>query len=306
MTSSTDERPVFLVVDDDTDSLRLLRDVLEDAGIAALVAPSGTAALSILSRITPDGILMDAVMPGLDGFETCRQIKQNPEWASIPVIFMTGLKDTENIVRGFTAGGTDYITKPFRVEELTARLLSQITQSRMVRSTRHALDFTGTPLMAVTASGIPSWWNTPADQLLKQLMPGLAISAGVEMPSLSGPLASVALLAVGAAKVEGLTGKTMIAKLLGSVERDEFLIELSIERSDEDTDTSIAALRDSFGLTKREAEVLLWLTRGKANRDIAEIMGCSPRTINKHLEQVFSKMNVENRTAAAMAAVSKL
>ncbi|MGD1932919.1 MAG: response regulator [Candidatus Phaeomarinobacter sp.] len=306
MTSSTDERPVFLVVDDDTDSLRLLRDVLEDAGIAALVAPSGTAALSILSRITPDGILMDAVMPGLDGFETCRQIKQNPEWASIPVIFMTGLKDTENIVRGFTAGGTDYITKPFRVEELTARLLSQITQSRMVRSTRHALDFTGTPLMAVTASGIPSWWNTPADQLLKQLMPGLAISAGVEMPSLSGPLASVALLAVGAAKVEGLTGKTMIAKLLGSVERDEFLIELSIERSDEDTDTSIAALRDSFGLTKREAEVLLWLTRGQANRDIAEIMGCSPRTINKHLEQVFSKMNVENRTAAAMAAVSKL
>lgn len=306
MTSSPDDRPVFLVVDDDTDSLSLLSDVLEGAGISALVAPSGTAALAILSRIVPDGILMDAVMPGLDGFETCRQIKQNPEWAGIPLIFMTGLKDTENIVRGFTAGGIDYITKPFRIEELTARLLSHIAQSRMAKSTRHALDFTGSPLLAVSANGIPSWWNAPADELLRQLLPGQAIAAGSEISGLSDMLISAGVLEGTTATIEGISGKTLIAKLLGTVERDEFLIELSIQHSSEDTDHPIATLRESFGLTKREAEVLLWVTRGKANRDIAEIMSCSPRTINKHLEQVFSKMNVENRTAAAIAAVSKI
>ena len=80
--------------------------------MTVLVAREGDHALSIVEKVTPDVILMDAVMPGTDGFETCRRLKQNRALAHVPVIFMTGLSDTEHIVEGLEAGGVDYVTKP--------------------------------------------------------------------------------------------------------------------------------------------------------------------------------------------------
>ncbi|MBP0650762.1 response regulator, partial [Mycobacterium tuberculosis] len=87
-----------------------------------LVATGGAAALDIVARVNPDVILMDAVMPGLDGFETCRRLKKLPPTAMTPILFMTGLTETEHIVEGLEAGGVDYITKPIVVEELIARI----------------------------------------------------------------------------------------------------------------------------------------------------------------------------------------
>jgi DNA-binding response OmpR family regulator len=116
------DRDIVLVVDDSPETLRLLTDALEEAGMTVLVARAGEHALSIVEKVIPDVVLMDAVMPGTDGFATCRKLKQNRALAHVPIIFMTGLSDTEDIIKGLEAGGVDYITKPIVPGEMLARI----------------------------------------------------------------------------------------------------------------------------------------------------------------------------------------
>ena len=143
MNNHKKQRPVVLVVDDAIDSIHMLNDVLEDAAFTVLVALEGAQALTITQNITPDIILLDAIMPNMDGFETCRRLKQNPDLANVPIIFMTGLSDTEHVVMGLGAGGVDYITKPINAEELVARMRVHLTNARMTQSARSALDTAG-------------------------------------------------------------------------------------------------------------------------------------------------------------------
>jgi signal transduction histidine kinase len=112
----------ILIVDDTPNNIRLLFDVLNRAGFVVSVVKSGEAALQKLSQIQPDLILLDVMMPGIDGFETCRRIKANPEHSDIPIVFMTALSDTDRIVAGLQLGAVDYITKPIQVEEVLARV----------------------------------------------------------------------------------------------------------------------------------------------------------------------------------------
>src|SRR3569832_2982051 len=105
MNTESKKRDVALVVDDSPETLRLLTDALDGVGMTVMVALDGTAAMRIVDQITPDIILLDAVMPGIDGFETCRRLKREAGLADVPVIFMTGLAETEYIVRGLDAGG---------------------------------------------------------------------------------------------------------------------------------------------------------------------------------------------------------
>ena len=111
-----------LVVDDSPDSLSLINDILEKEGISTLVALEGSQAITIAEQIKPDIILLDAMMPKLDGVETCTRLKQNRELQHIPVIFMTGLTDSESTLKGLNAGGVDYIVKPVNPDELVARI----------------------------------------------------------------------------------------------------------------------------------------------------------------------------------------
>jgi signal transduction histidine kinase len=112
----------ILIVDDTPNNIRLLFDVLDRAGFVISVVKSGEAALQKLSQIQPDLILLDVMMPGIDGFETCRRIKANPEHFDIPIVFMTALSETDRIVAGLQLGAVDYITKPIQVEEVLARV----------------------------------------------------------------------------------------------------------------------------------------------------------------------------------------
>src|SRR3569623_1766434 len=105
MNTESKKRAVALVVDDSPATLRQLTDALDGAGMTVMVALDGAAALRIVDQITPDIILLDAVMPGIDGFEICRRLKREAGLANVPVIFMTGLAETEHIVRGLEAGG---------------------------------------------------------------------------------------------------------------------------------------------------------------------------------------------------------
>ena len=103
----------ILIVDDIPANLNLLRQTLESEGYTIIGAPSGEVALQIAARAQPDLILLDVMMPGIDGFETCRYLKADDATADIPVIFITAKEETESLVEGFRVGGVDYITKPF-------------------------------------------------------------------------------------------------------------------------------------------------------------------------------------------------
>src|SRR5690606_17481877 len=135
----------------------LINDTLEEAGFNVLVALEGRQALTIARRIRPDMILLDAVMPQMDGFETCRELKKLPELAGIPVIFMTGLSDTRHVVEGLAAGGVDYLTKPIDTDELVARMNVHLNNARLTSSAWQALDSTGQYLLSANRAGQVAW-----------------------------------------------------------------------------------------------------------------------------------------------------
>ena len=273
--------------------------------MTVMVALDGASAMRIVDQITPDIILLDAVMPGIDGFETCRRLKRDAGLSNVPVIFMTGLADTEHIVRGLEAGGVDYVTKPITVEEMLARIRVHLANARMTQSARAALDVSGRFLLAVNRDGRIMWATPQAQKLLADSLGAGAVDEVILPESLRAWLEQAQ--AGRAGSKEGGTKAAAVAipdhpelKLyyMGSAGTNEFLLRLAKEQ----TGLLPSAFSSEFGLTAREGEVLSWLSKGKTNRDIAQILGLSPRTVDKHLEQIYAKLGVENRTAAAAIA----
>ena len=287
----------ILVVDDAPDSLRFLTDTLEGEGYGVRIARDGHAALASLAAELPDLVLMDAVMPGIDGFETTRRIKADPALASVPVIFMTGLTETENVLDGLAAGGVDYVKKPIVLAELLARLKVHLGNARIAAGAQGALDASNRPLLALDGEG-RVLWTTPKSAAILDRRFGVAVG-GQLPPALAGQLQR---LAMGEARVKQdfADGRVEFAAVATKGEERHFRLTETLEGADE------KLLAQRHGLTEREAEVLLWISRGKANREISEILGISPRTVNKHLEQIFEKMGIENRASAAAAAVKTL
>ncbi|CAO3357460.1 response regulator [Azospirillum melinis] len=296
-------RDMILVVDDTPDTLGFLTEAIEQADLTVLVAVDGESALELVGQITPDLVLMDAVMPGLDGFETCRRLKQIPHLSHIPVIFMTGLSDTEHVVKGLEAGGVDYVTKPIVVDELIARIRVHLTNARVAYAARAALDATGRFLLATDGEGRLLWCTPQAERLLAGLHPDAATALAAGLAGLrrtSSPSGSAETYTAELPDGEGV--RRLEFTYLSPANPDEYLFRLSEPTAGRQE----AVLRDALGLTAREAEVLLWIANGKPNRDIGEILGISPRTVNKHLEQVFTKLGVENRASAAALAIRTL
>lgn len=298
MTDSATQ-PIVLAVDDAPDTLNLLTDVLEAAAMTVLVSRSGAAALTLMERIRPDLILMDAVMPDPDGFETCRRIKEQSALAHIPIVFMTGLSDTESVVKGFAAGGVDFVPKPIVASELVARIRVHLANARMAQSARIALDLAGPPLAAADSSGRIVWMTPQGSDMLTRALR----RTGGDTPQWRGAagrrLAGVLARGAGEAEIVSTQEGKVAATFIGAGAPGEYLFRLS----DADSPSDAQRLQRTLGLTARESEVLLWTAQGKSNRDIATILDCSPRTVNKHLEQIYAKLGVDNRTAAAMTAV---
>jgi len=180
----------ILIVDDDPSNLAVVTEYLQESEFEVLVAEDGRIALERARLARPNLILLDVLMPGMDGFETCRRLKQAPGMRTVPVIFMTGLAETERLVEGLSAGGIDYLVKPVVPDELVARLQAHLRVAREMNAAMRARGEEAEPPSAL----------------------------------LPNPL------------------------------------------------------------TQREMDVLEWVARGKTNRDVAEILGMSPRTVNKHLE----------------------
>ena len=112
----------ILIVDDESKNVQLLANLLTGESYEIEAAMSGEEALDWLNERPFDLILMDVMMPGMNGYEVCRKIKENSNLSSIPIIFLTARTETEDIVRGFEAGAVDYVTKPFRTTELLSRV----------------------------------------------------------------------------------------------------------------------------------------------------------------------------------------
>ncbi len=290
-------RDVVLVVDDVPQSVGALCSELEAEGYTVLVAPDGASALERLDLVTPDAILMDARMPGLDGFETCRRIKAQPACAHIPVIFMTGLSETSHIVAGFDAGGVDYVVKPVRAQEVLARLATHVRNARAARLAREAVDVGGMGVLVVDTRGRLAWRSPQAQRWLAEYFPHADDAGCIEWLQPQDPAGAEAEL-----ERTAPDGRALLARRLGAVGLGETMWLLRQRGAGE----TAASRLTIASLTPRETEVLSWIAKGKTNRDVAEILGMSPRTVNKHLEHVFEKLGVETRSAAAALASREL
>jgi DNA-binding response OmpR family regulator len=304
MSAPLEPRDIILLVDDSPDSLSFLTDALEQSGYSVLIATSGASALSIVDRITPDLILLDAVMPAMDGFETCIRFKALSGVAQVPVIFMTGLTETEHVVRALEAGGVDYLNKPINIDELRARIRVHLSNARSAQSARVALDAAGRHLLAVRANG-KILWSTP--QATRLVNAATGSDEGLDLVSARILVWLNEQKAAGSSRDPNFTIETggeatLSLSFLGSIGQDEHLFRLTSQTQASDGER----LKQHFALTVRESEVLVWIAKGKSNRDIGEILGLSSRTVNKHLEQIYVKLGVENRASAAVKAANLL
>ena len=319
---------VVLIVDDVPDNLSVLHDALDESGYTVLVATSGEAALQRALQARPDIVLLDAMMPGMDGFEVAKRLKAMAETTHIPIIFMTGLTETEHLVAALEAGGVDYVTKPIKPKEVMARMGVHLQGARRARQearqagqARNALDAFGyasiTVRMGGSADGRLVWqtplarellmryYGTSAPQTPEPVLDWLRSHMAdaerqVEPPRLAveqGPRRLTFRLHRQTGDGEGGVG----GGSGGSVSGDWLIVMREIS-----DDAVVEAMSLSFKLTAREAEVLYWVVKGKTNRDIGDILGSSPATVKKHLERVYAKLGVETRTAAAGMAMNRI
>ena len=311
---------VVLIVDDVPDNLSLLHDALDEAGYTVLVATDGASALARALQARPDIVLLDAMMPGMDGFEVARRLKAEPATAAIPIVFMTALTETEHVVAAFGAGGVDYVTKPIQPREVLARIAAHTRTARAQRQARNALDAFGHATMVLRQrDGKLVWQTALARTLLRE-------HYGIEGP-FAPPLMVDWVRREAAARAAGQPMQPLVAARGGrrltlelhpmgdapatadsaAAEADdgppdEWLI-VATEAND---GALIEAMMQAFRLTAREAEVLYWVTQGKTNRDVGDILGASPRTVTKHMEHILPKLGVETRTAAAAMVLARV
>ena len=282
---------VILVVDDAIDTLRMLCDALATEGYAVLVARDAEEARQRFEVAVPDAVLLDAVMPGTDGFTLCRELKAVPPWSHVPVLFMTGLSETEQILQGFASGGVDYVVKPLRIPEVLARLATHVRNARATRLAREAVDVAGMGAVVLDGRRRIAWRSPQATRWLEAAFAGNeGAQQGAEWLGSASEAGEAFTLLPG--------GNRLLARHMGQSGFAEAMLLLSVTAAGASAPPRVPPVP----LTPREAEVLSWLAKGKTNRDIADILGMSPRTVNKHLEHIFEKLGVETRTAAAAVA----
>ena len=151
MSDDNNENEALLLVDDNPTNLQVLYQTLETTGCKLLVAKNGETALAIAQKASPNLILLDIMMPGIDGFEVCRRLKDNPDTADIPVIFLSALTETKDKVQGLQLGAVDYVSKPFQPDEVIARVNTHLTIHRLKREVEQKKDALEDELEAASA-----------------------------------------------------------------------------------------------------------------------------------------------------------
>lgn len=311
MTSSTYKtNGIVMIVDDTPENLALLSDTLSESGYRVLVATDGLSALEQIGYLKPDIILMDVMMPGIDGFETCNRLKADPKTATIPILFMTALSELDDLLRGFGEGAVDYLVKPIRPPEVVARIDAHLKQSRNIERAENVLNSGPFSALAITAAGGRITWLPPAGaRWLCDFLQLSALPQDVKVGSfLPAPLLNWIKAQLSSAKgvehapFESVRGDVHFSvKLSPCLNSDEYLLLMEKHSRQWNLDS----VRNALRLTLREAEILMWISRGKTNKEVGLILGSSPRTVNKHLEHIFEKLGVVTRAAAVSMAVQR-
>jgi DNA-binding response OmpR family regulator/DNA-binding CsgD family transcriptional regulator len=294
--------PTVLVVDDTPANLGVVLESLGSGGLRVLMAESGTRALELLARQPVDLVLLDVVMPGLDGFATFARIRQHAAWSNLPVIFMTAIDDPEQKVRALEAGAVDYINKPVHPPEVLARVRTHLE----LRAARRTLERQNAALEAEVAL------RADAEAQLAQSLDRALLVADRDGRIVFQTLRATHLLHKhlpthtpgrlpaelrDAEKLHTQSGTLLLRRFRGPGEDPLTVLQLT-EESAPPGPKELTVL----GLTPRQAEVLYWIAQGKTNGETALILGTSPRTIDKHVEQMLERLGVENRLAAASRA----
>ncbi len=308
-------RPTLLVVDDVPANLGLLLEFLGAAGFTVLVAESGRGALEQLRYSRPDIILLDVLMPGMDGLAVCRRLRDNPATRDIPVLFMTALNETVDKVAGFAAGGVDYVTKPVQPEEVLARVRAHLELRRLQRELVGKNEVLEREIRRRREA---------EDQLQQSLDQAVIVTTRDHSIQFCTKLAwnlleryygAKVLLHLPAPLAAWLDGPQRSAPFVCERERSRLSVRMFSEGGATGTVMLLLAEKvdlagpeplQQLGLTPREAEVLFWLTQGKSSPEIGIILGAALNTVKKHIQNVFQKLGVENRTAAAVRALEVL
>lgn len=289
---------IVLVVDDSPESLGMLNVALNTQGFTALVALNGQQALSIVEKVKPDVVLLDAVMPEMDGFETCKRLKKI--LPNTPIIFMTGLIEIDDVVKGFNAGGIDYVTKPIAPDEVIARIKTHIQTAKLALSAQSALDRTGSNTFCVSAEGRLSWATPNVHQFIEKIC-GTDTSPWARISQKLAPWLNSNELKESETFTINCFSHPLSIQYLGVQDTYHLLkvIELPLNKTH-------TYLQEHLPITKRESEVLYWISFGKTSWEISQILNISPRTANKHLELIYKKLGVDNKTSAAAIALRLL
>lgn len=302
----------ILIVDDVPDNLSVLFEFLSARGFEVLAADSGELAIEQLPHSRPDLILLDVMMPGIDGFETCRRIKAEAAWADVPLFFLTALDDTVDKVRGFALGAVDYITKPIDPDEMLARIEAHLE----LRALRVALEVRNEELDREVQRRVAAermLGRTLAEAVLVLDAAGEVVfrtEAAGNLLARHGGLPEVAVRRGWANGKEAMAWTTA-AGGRGGVVRVEcrpdpsgganVLVGLTeVKRGGGPEDLLV------LGITPREAEVLFWIARGKTSPEIAVILAAATATVKRHVANLLPKLGVETRLAAALRAMEIL
>jgi DNA-binding response OmpR family regulator/DNA-binding CsgD family transcriptional regulator len=303
------EAGTILIVDDVPENLAVLFDVLSEAGYEVLVVESGEVALERIDLMRPDLVLLDVRLPGMDGYAVCRELKASEKTNGIPVIMITGLNETGDKVNGFEAGAVDYVCKPLAPEEVLARVRTHLELRRLrqrlqernhdlmheIRRRRKAereleqsLD---QAVMLVEADGKVQFATRRAWDLLQRFFPDGSM-AGLPPPFLRWLEEGTEMETRFSAPAGDL-----LARRTPGIEKGGSLIRLQEQLKVPDRGEL-----EALGLTPREAEVLYWMAQGKTSPEIALILESAVNTVKKHAQRIYTKLGVENRTAAALRA----
>ncbi len=300
----------LLIVDDIPANLSMLIDAASAAGYRVLLAESGERALKLAARTRPDLVLLDVMMPGLDGYATCRRLKADPALRDVPVIFLSALDDATDKIAGLEAGGLDYVAKPLDPAEVLARIRVHLE----LRDLRQQLAARNVELEAANAQ------LEETERHLRQSLDRAVLVASLDGQILFSTLRATRMLLEHFGVADATTLPPVLLACIRSPAR-EAACEIPSRRPGlrarcfaevgeaecatlllEEAGASTAARLEKLGLTPREAEVLFWIAEGKSNPEIALILANTAGTVKKQVQSILEKLSLENRLIAARRA----
>lgn len=281
------EKQLILVIDDSTDNLQLFGKLLESLNVDMSFASSAGKALDILDSITPDLIVLDIIMPDIDGFELCEIIRQKESTQDIPIIFLSAKDNIEDITKGFTLGARDYITKPFMKEELIARVSTQLDirvkelKLRELNKNLEKMVDNRTAELSAKKEQLAEYNTT-----LKVLLENRDKDRKIIEKRIIDNVCDMVLPTINKLKKTSLDNRQMM------------LLNQSIESLQDIVSPLMSNLNDALGLygfTSTELNIIKHIIKGMRTSEISEALNLSESTVNFHRNNIRSKLNLKNK-----------